>query len=247
MPTKTKTPAAKQKAATPTEVTRHIKPDVTAMLWGRAAGRCEFLGCNEPLWKSLATQEAVNRAQRAHIYSFSDDGARGNDGINKEHLNDFDNLMLVCHGCHQSIDKHKDGGRYSVELLQQWKAAHERRIEIVTGIDPAKKSHVLVYGANINDHSSPLKFSDTASALFPLMHPAEARAIQLGTINSDFTDRSPEFWNVEAKSLETKFDRRVRERLSEGEIEHLSVFAIAPQPLLILVELALNVAANRVE
>lgn len=231
---KTSTPKAINSTQTAAEVTRHIKPDITAMLWGRAAGRCEFLGCNEPLWKSQATQEAVNRSQRAHIYSFSDGGPRGNDGISKEQLNDFDNLMLVCHGCHQTIDKHKDGGRYPVELLQQWKAAHERRIEIVTGIDPAKKSHVVLYGANVDKHSSPLRFADTASALFPRMHPAEARAIQLGTINSEFTDRSDEFWQIESKSLEKKFDRQVRERLKDGEIEHLSVFAVAPQPLLIL-------------
>src|SRR5262249_1139098 len=30
------------------------------------------------------------------------------------------------------------------------------------------------------------------------------------------------------------FEQRVRERLAEGEIEHLSVFGLAPQPLLIL-------------
>lgn len=218
----------------PVEVSRRIKPDVTAMLWGRAAGRCEFLGCNLPLWKSLATQESVNCAQRAHIYSFSDDGPRGNAGIDKQNLNDSENLLLVCYGCHKTIDKYKNGGRYSVDLLKQWKTAHEHRIEIVTGIDSAKKSHVLLYGANIDQHSSPLNFADAASALFPFMHPAESRAIQLGMINSDFTDRSPEFWTVESQNLQNKYDRRLRERLSEGEIEHLSVFALAPQPLLIL-------------
>jgi hypothetical protein len=36
----------------PREVTRYVKNTVMAMLWGRAAGRCEFAGCNEPLWKS---------------------------------------------------------------------------------------------------------------------------------------------------------------------------------------------------
>lgn len=235
MPTTKSTAKRKNQAnQAPTEVTRHIKPDVTAMLWGRAAGRCEFHGCNEPLWKSLVTQEAVNRAQRAHIYSFSENGPRGNNGVDKKYLNDLENLILVCHGCHQTIDKHKDGGRYTVELLRKWKAAHEHRVELVTSIDPTRKSHVLLYGANIDKHSSPLNFADAASALFPLMHPAKERAIQLGTINSAFTDRSFEFWNIESQGLQTKFDRQVRERLSEGEIEHLSVFAIAPQPLLIL-------------
>jgi len=218
----------------PQEVTRHIKPETTAMLWGRAAGRCEFWGCNESLWKSRVTQEPVNRAQRAHIYSFNSGGPRGNDGIAAEQLNDFDNLILVCHGCHQKIDKYKDGGRYTVEILRQWKAAHERRVEIVTGIDASKRSHIVLYGANVGDHSSPLNFNEAAQALFPQMHASDDRPILLGTINSSFTDRSTEFWAVESKNLRTQFARRVRERIAAGEIEHISIFAIAPQPLLIL-------------
>ncbi len=34
-------------------------------------GRCEFAGCNAPLWRSTVTQEAVNTAEKAHIYAFS--------------------------------------------------------------------------------------------------------------------------------------------------------------------------------
>lgn len=216
------------------EVTRHIKDDVTAMLWGRAAGRCEFWGCNTPLWKSPVTQEKVNRAQRAHIYAFSGSGPRGHRGISKGKLNDFDNLMLVCHGCHKKIDQHQDGGRYPASLLKEWKTAHERRVEVVTGIDPAKKSMVVLYGANIGKHSSPLNFTEAASALFPRLHPVDDRGIHLGTINSSFTERSESFWKHEVENLRTHFDRRVRDRVSSGEINHISVFALAPQPLLML-------------
>lgn len=222
------------KSASPQEVTRHIKPDVTAMLWGRAAGRCEFWGCNELLSKSLVTQEAVNRAQRAHIYSFSDDGPRGNKGIAQEKLNDIENLFLVCHGCHITIDKHKDGGRYTVALLQEWKATHERRVEIVTGIDPSKKSHIVLYGTNVGDQNATLNFNDAAQALFPVCHPADGRAIELGMKDSSCMDRSPAFWQLEAQHLANQYYRRVQERIAAREITHVSIFAIAPQPLLIL-------------
>jgi hypothetical protein len=82
------------------EVTRHISTTTTAMLWGRAGGRCEFAGCNQTLWRSPVTQEAVNISQRAHIYSFSSDGPRGNLGIKPDELNAIENLMLVYPGCH---------------------------------------------------------------------------------------------------------------------------------------------------
>ena len=111
-------------AAKPKDVTRHIKPHVQLMLWGKAGGRCEFAGCNKPLWKSSVTQEDVNIAQKAHIYSFSPDGPRGNRDITAKMLNALMNLLLVCHECHEKIDKEKDGGRYTVTLLQEMKAQH---------------------------------------------------------------------------------------------------------------------------
>lgn len=106
------------------EVTRTISKASTALLWGRAAGRCEFAGCNRPLWKSPVTQEAVNIAQMAHIYSFSADGPRGNDGVSDEDLNSFENLLLVCHPCHRKIDQHKDGGRYSAIVIDHKQRNH---------------------------------------------------------------------------------------------------------------------------
>jgi hypothetical protein len=216
------------------EVKRSIPVPVQCMLWGRAAGRCEFAGCNKALWKSTVTQEQVNTAQKAHIYSFSAGGPRGNRGIAEENLNSFANLLLVCHECHQKIDDKPDGGRYTVPLLQQMKFEHEKRIEQTTGISTSKKSHILMYGANIGDHSSPLKYDDAASALFPARYPANDTPLDLATVNSSLVERDAEYWFVEAKALRRKFDQRVRERIATGDIDHLSVFAVAPQPLLIL-------------
>jgi hypothetical protein len=77
------------------DITRYVPQHVQCMLWGKAAGRCEFAGCNTPLWKSPVTQEQVNIAQKAHIYSFSSDGPRGNIGISRDQLRDIGNLILV--------------------------------------------------------------------------------------------------------------------------------------------------------
>src|SRR3954447_10123899 len=90
------------------EVTRYTPESVQFMLWGKAAGRCEFAGHNVPLWKSSVTQEQVNIAEKAHIYAFNSGGARGNAGVPKERLNDFDNLLLVCPECHANMDQFRD-------------------------------------------------------------------------------------------------------------------------------------------
>jgi hypothetical protein len=149
------------------DISRSISIATQNFLWGRAAGRCEFAGCNKPLWKSSVTSEHVNIGQKAHIYSFSEEGPRGNDGLSPEDLNLIDNLILVCHECHRKIDASVDGGRYPAALLQEMKREHERRIELVTGIDPTRKSHILLYGANIGEHSVPLSFASAATAIFP--------------------------------------------------------------------------------
>jgi hypothetical protein len=213
---------------------RDIGLAVQCLLWGRAAGRCEFAGHNKPLWKSSVTQETVNIAEKAHIYAFSTEGPRGNRGIAKHEVNSLENLLLVCHECHRKIDREKDGGRYTIALLQRMKSDHEQRIERVTGIASDRKSHIVLYGANIGDHSSPLRYSEAAEALFPDRYPAADAAFQLETINSSFVDRDTEFWTTEAENLRRKFTQRIRERVAFGEVKHLSVFGLAPQPLLVL-------------
>jgi hypothetical protein len=215
-------------------VSRNIPRPVESMLWGRAAGRCEFDDCNRILFRSSVTQEQVNHAEKAHIYSFSESGSRGHDGVSDDELNAHENLILVCHECHRTIDQQQDGGRYTPELLRGMKDRHERRIEIVTGITPGRRSRVLLYGANVGEHSSPLSFGEAAGAMFPERYPSEPTAIKLGSINSSFHDRDQEFWAVESAHLLKHFEHRVREKVFDREIDHLSVFAIAPQPLLIL-------------
>lgn len=214
------------------EVTRYIKDSVSNMLWGRAAGRCQFAGCNRLLSRSSVTQEDVNVAERAHIWSFSEDGPRGNAGVPDEDLNDLPNLILACHDCHRKIDQEKDGGRYTAPLLQSWKAAHEARVELVTGIASDKRSHVLMYGANVGDQAAPLEFNGAVAAMFPARYPAEATPIRIGMVNSAWRDRDAGFWGIEETNLARQYAKLVEPRLAAGDISHLSVFGFAPQPLL---------------
>lgn len=223
------------------EVTRNISKDIRFELWWRAGGRCQFEGCNKPLWKSSVTQEPVNIAQVAHIYSFSDKGPRGR-GIfrrNTNGLNECSNLMLMCHECHKKIDKYIDGGRYTPELLQAWKREHERRIEMVTGIDPSKRSFVINYKSRIGDFVPDWDDADSYVAMFPERYPASDYPIDL-SMKAYHNEKSDGFWNIEADNLRKEFKRKVTERIEDNTIDHMSVFAMAPQPLLILLGVMLG-------
>lgn len=215
------------------EVTRYIKREVERELWARAAGRCEFDGCNRPVFKSPVTQEKVNISEKAHIYSFSEKGPRGHGPLKRAELNELANLLLVCHDCHKKIDQDKKGARYSAALLRGWKDEHEKRIAIVTGVDPTKKSHVILYGANIGDQTSKLQPEAAKDALFPDWYPAEERPIQL-SMSWEGKDDQDTYWKTEEANLKSAFNRQVRPLLDGGECPHLSLFALAPMPLMAL-------------
>lgn len=215
------------------ETSRAISPTTTAMLWGRAAGRCEFEGCNRPLYLVDVTQEVMNVAQRAHIRPFSDGGPRARETSAGERVHDIDNLMLLCPDHHVRIDKGDGPERYPETDLREMKRRHEERVHIATGIAPSMSSHVLFYGAHVGAHAALPAFDDAARALFPHRYPAERHAAELGSRTSGFRDRDAAFWDTERAQLHRQFELQVRTRRAHAEVGHLSVFAIAPQPLLI--------------
>jgi hypothetical protein len=141
--------------------------------------------------------------------------------------------MLVCHDCHKTIDQDTKGERYSADLLIRWKKEHEHRIAIVTGIAPSKKSQVVLYGANISDQTSRLQPDAANDALFPEWYPATASPICL-SMTWEGKDHDPKYWNTEADNLRAAFNRQLRPLLDGAGSPHLSLFALAPMPLMIL-------------
>ncbi len=217
---------------------RYIPEPIRCMLWGRAAGRCEFAGCNQPVSWHRETKETVNIAEAAHIIGFSEEGPRGEEELSEELARDISNLMLICRNCHKPIDANRD--KYPIQLLRKMKQDHEERIDLVASIDTERKSTVVLYGANVGEHSSPLTYGKASRAMFPEWYPAERTPIQIGLVNSSLRDYTPEFWRVEAQQLRSMVDQRIRPRLADGSIIHLSLFGFAPQPLLMLFGLLLS-------
>ena len=216
------------------KLTRHIDSKVERELWARAAGRCQFSGCNRLLYKSPITQESVNISEKAHIYSFSESGPRGWGPFKTRlsNLNGIENLTLMCHDCHKLIDADKSGEKYSGFLLQQWKREHEKRIANVTGIASDKKSHIVFYGSNIGAQFSPLNKEEAIQAIFPNRYPAEENPVAISMAWSQ-QDHSPEFWVAESINLKSEFESEVEKRIRNKNGAHFSLFSLAPMPLLI--------------
>lgn len=200
-------------------------------LWVLSGARCQFEGCNAPLWRDEVTLQKMNRSYVAHIIAREPNGTRGDEKLSELLAEDIGNLMLLCDAHHRLVDG--DGSEYPVERLREMKRSHEERIATLTALQENRKSHVILYGANVGGHSFPLSWDMAVDAMLPRYYPAEKPAIELSLVNSPFLDDEPGYWVNERNNLNRQYVDRVRPRLALRDIHHLSIFALAPQPLLI--------------
>jgi len=209
----------------------YISETVKIRLWGKAGGRCEYDGCNEPLWIDTLTQAEFNSAYIAHIVADKSTGPRGHETLSEQLKADISNLMLLCDVHHRKIDV-ADVAGHPVELLQAMKERHEQRIELVTALGPDRQSHVVLYGSNIGAHNAHLSLKKAAAAMLPDRYPAKPHPVVLGIVNSAMQDRDASYWAAESGQLQSLVSLQVKPRLAQGRVEHISLFALAPQPLL---------------
>lgn len=210
----------------------NIPEKVKFRLWGKASGRCQYEGCNKPLWYDSVTKVEFNISYIAHIIADQPNGPRGDEVLSKKLKADIGNLMLMCDEHHRLIDR-EDVAGHTVERLQKMKKQHEEKMEHLTSLLPSRESHILLYGANIGQHGASLSWEKSVNAMTPENYPAEKTAIELGIKNSPFSDKEELYWQFEKENLSRQFMDKIRPKFISGEIEHLSVFALAPQPLLI--------------
>lgn len=210
-----------------------IPAKVANALWAKAAGRCQFRGCNKLLIGDLI---AGNRTGKfgyiAHIVADEAGGPRGDTVRSPLLAQDIENLMLMCPIHHKAIDVDYLAD-YPEDVLLAMKAGHEDRIEIVTDMDVDRVSHVVRFAATIGQRDSLVTTRSIFSAMPPDHHPAEGRTIDIELIGSERKDHEEVYWTEQNENLERAFARRIKERVEQREIRQLSVFALAPQPLLI--------------
>ncbi|BBB47411.1 HNH endonuclease [Pelolinea submarina] len=202
------------------------------LLWAKTAGRCELTGCNEPLWKDNLSQIEMNFAQVAHIIGDSPFGPRGHPKLSQEYCDDIENLMLLCPRHHHMVDENPD--IYPDDVLREMKQIHEIRIEQSTGIIPDKSSTLIFFIAKIGAFQPNINLHDALQAMFPDWLPASQLPINLSLSNLELDDSSEDYWKIESQNLEQRFKHLVEPILSNplGR-NHFSIFAFAPQPLLI--------------
>lgn len=208
--------------------------EVTKLLvWGRAAGRCQFKNCQKTLDHDLIAGKAeINAAYLAHVVASSPKGPRGHPTRSHQLSDDASNIMLMCDVHHRIIDGKRTWQDYPEELLLQWKREHEEWVDLALSSGPDSRSHILQFSAPIGPNETAVPFDDCVSAIMPDRTPAERRSIEIKVRGMHFQDSEESYWNVQPETLRHGVSQNVKGRFESGDIRHLSIFGLAPIPLL---------------
>lgn len=211
----------------------HIKETVKRELWARAAGRCEFRGCNIRVYADDLTQDRSNLATIAHIVSYSPEGPRGHVTRSALLATDIRNLMLTCKKHGHLIDDQDLVKKYSENLLLEFKHEHEERIRILTKIRQNAQTHVVFVRAPVDGRDHTIDEKEAFHALLP-NYPAEEHAADIDLASLGIPASSPGFYEALSSALTEQTRHLLRRRAGQTQIRNLSIFAFAPIPLLVL-------------
>lgn len=201
-------------------------------LWVKSGGRCQYLGCNIRLDIDEIKQTDINKSYIAHIYGFREKSARYDPVLSPKLAIAFSNLMLLCDTCHRRID-HEEKELHTASMLLEMKKKHEERINALTSIKEDVKTHIISYTSRIGNFEPNIDFDVIRNViasknLYPIGNP-----IELGSFNNPLEDNDNVYWLSAEKSLCANFEKLVTRHFRNGELNHFSLFALAPQPLLI--------------
>ncbi len=198
------------------------------LLFVRAGGRCEFDVHNRYLLRHSLTLTEGNFAQMAHIVAFSPRGPRGEQRLSAKYLNSAANLMLLCHECHRLIDTYPE--RYAIKTLKQFKQRHEERILRLTETSPDHQTKVVILKTKIGGQAVDISPGQIQEAIVPRYPDPESFVIDLtGIPDGD----EAAFWENAKRAITQQCERLYATRMDGPPPQHISLFALAPIPLLV--------------
>jgi len=214
----------------------NIPEKVKIQVWTEAAGRCQFRGCNKALWRNELTLSQTNFSEMAHIIGASEDGPRGNDESDDLAI-DPENLMLLCRDHHKEIDDSTVNEKYTVEYLNEMKQEHINRVRMLLN-QPSKRSRPLVLSSLIGGQSGIFGVRSITSALLP-DYPDKPFEDWITIEIGSFERKNMTEWEVAAGKIQAELES-LKRGVDKNIIEHVSVFGLAPQPLLMYLGLQLG-------
>ena len=230
------TEAVSEVAARDTEVRRkHVSESTRIRIWAKAAGRC-VLCATYLLDGADFFWHAIPVGQTAHIIGAGSgmNAPRGESDLDANARAFEENLLLLCYSCHKRIDDKVYRDKYTVDFLTQKKQLHERRVREVTDFAILRPTSVVTVSADIRGTAAPVSLSQVAEALRPEGYTGLGDDTRNGAFTLHLPGNSNDGWAWDAHRTELdRLTARVAEAVTAGDIETISVFALAPIPSLV--------------
>ena len=210
---------------------KSIPRSVQLKLWIASGGYCEFRGCDEYLYRDELTLHEYKHSNIAHIVAASPNGPRGDEERSGELFDKFENLMLLCQKHHSLIDDPELVDEFPEEELYEQKAEHEARIKRLTRLQSNPKTHLLFFRSDIGGQDVSWDSIDAQEVVSP-RYPEE-RKLEIDLRNLPSGESDDDYWVHACTWLDDQFERQLNVPSGEPSIAHISVFALAPIPLLV--------------
>ncbi|MBQ7940143.1 MAG: SAVED domain-containing protein [Clostridia bacterium] len=208
-------------------------PKTISILIARAGGRCQFENCNKNIFLDEVTLDDTNDSNVAHIIASSPKGPRGSQTLSFAMSDKIENLMLMCLDHHHLIDEKGREHIYTVERLNAMKASQEERVQKLMDNLNADVTMMLHLTSPIKGkQSDSFSAREAAKAFLPRMR-AESEYAMTISVPAFGEYRSEEYWQKAEQWLDNHFCYTVRSKVNNCPNTHLSVFPLAPIPLIV--------------
>lgn len=199
--------------------------------------------CSKYLMEGPLSKEPFRLGELAHIVGQQDStkSPRGKaEPLTATERDKAANLMLLCAGEHQEIDRDGALDLFTVDELRRIKAEHEDWIRRVTGIRPNRSTVVVRMMSCVRGRAVELDRATATAAVirhegrlpdFPLTFQQDGVEIDLRQLPGEDI-AAPEYWSAAVAKIDREV-ARLTEGIQDGRALHVSVFAIARIPLLV--------------
>lgn len=207
--------------------------DTRLRLWAMSAARCSL--CSAYLLDEQSFYRTVKTGQIAHIVGATSgaNSPRGDSDLSGRERAEESNLLLLCGSCHLRMDDVVLRELYTVEFLKSRKNEHERRVREVTAFATRRPTTVLRMSADVRGAPSRPTARQISEALLAESLTGFGADTRTGNIEIDSPDRDTAGWVWDAgMGRINEAIAKLSSAIAAGDSDVVSVFALAPIPLL---------------
>ena len=194
------------------------------ILWGESANRCCY--CKEELVIDESVQDPHSVVgEECHIYGKKPNSARYSKSYPKDHLDKYENFILLCNIHHKLVDDQPN--KHTVEYLKKLKSNHENWIKSTLKLVETKKADWSFHFLSRiqTGRKLMLQLSGIHSGIFDYDEPSDqSEADALSEFMTEVQDTADVGDDVELGE-KAKWEWRISEQIRKLEDYNFLVFA----------------------